>query len=91
MTPRVEDYAATIEWLQARATHAFFEGDLGAAMTLSVEGQRRCREAGDLFILESMQRNLGMISMTEGDLDTGKRWLAEALRTVREIDHRISQ
>jgi DNA-binding NarL/FixJ family response regulator len=66
-------------------------GDADTARTVSLEGARLSREAGDLFLLESMLRNLAMNAMGTGDLVSAKRWMLDALRVVRQIDHRISQ
>ena len=52
-----DDYAATIELVQARAVHAFFASDLETAAATSSEGIRLSRETGDLFYLASMLRN----------------------------------
>lgn len=90
LTPDLNDYAATMELVQARAVHAFFQRDLDRAAAASAEGVRRSREAGDLFYLESMLRNFALIAMLNGNLDDAKVKLSEALRVARQIDHRIS-
>ena len=91
ITRDLDDYAATIEVLQARAVHAFFAHDMATAAATSSEGIRLSREAGDLFYLESMLRNLGVIAMLNSELDEANARLSEALRVARQIDHRIAE
>jgi len=56
-----------------------------------MEGLRLSREAGDLYLVESMLRNLGMVGMMTGDLDSAMSRGVEALRVARQIDHRLAQ
>jgi predicted ATPase/DNA-binding CsgD family transcriptional regulator len=91
VTAGLHDYPATIELVSERAVHAIFQGDLDTASAASSEGARLSREAGDLFQLETMLRNLGMVGMMTGDLDAAKLRFVEALRVAQQIDHRIAQ
>jgi hypothetical protein len=91
MTAGLNGYPATIELVSARAVDAFFRGDLETASGASLEGVRISREAGDLFQLVSMLRNLGGLAMMAGDLGTSKLRFVEALRIAQQIDHRIEQ
>jgi DNA-binding NarL/FixJ family response regulator len=52
---------------------------------------RLSREAGDLYQLEAMLRNLGMVAMLGGDIHAAKTGFAEALRVARHIDNRLAQ
>jgi predicted ATPase/DNA-binding CsgD family transcriptional regulator len=85
------DYVATIEVLQARTVHAFFGADMATATAVSSEGVRLSREAGDLYVLEFMLRNLGTVAMLGGDLAAAKARLSEALRVARQIDQRFAE
>jgi DNA-binding CsgD family transcriptional regulator len=91
ITAVVGDYAATIELVQARAVHAFFANDMDAAAATSSEGMLLSRDAGDLFYLASMLRNVGAIAITKGDLDEAHAGAAEALRVARQFDDRIAE
>jgi predicted ATPase/DNA-binding CsgD family transcriptional regulator len=91
ITAVVGDYAATIELVQARAVHAFFANDMDAAAATSAEGMLLSRDAGDLFYLASMLRNVGAIAITKGDLDEAHAGAAEALRVARQFDDRIAE
>jgi predicted ATPase/DNA-binding CsgD family transcriptional regulator len=91
ITAAINDYAATIEFVQARAVHAFFAHDMDAATATSSEGMRLSRDAGDLFYLGSMLRNLAAIALTNGDLDEANAGASEALRVARQIDDRIAE
>jgi predicted ATPase/DNA-binding CsgD family transcriptional regulator len=85
------DYAAAMELIQGRCVHAFFAGDMTAAAAVSAEGLRVSSEAGDLFYLGSMPRNLGAIALTNGALDEGMARAGEALQVARQIDDRIAE
>ena len=87
----ISNYAATMELVQARAVHAFFANDMDAATVTSSEGMRLSRDAGDLFYLASMLRNVAVIALTHGDLDAANVGAGEALRIAREIDDRIAE
>ncbi len=85
------DYVATIEVLQARAVHAFFRADMKTATEASSAGVPLSREAGDLYVLEFMLRNLATAALLGGDLDAAKAQLREALLVARQIDHRFAE
>ena len=91
LAPDVRSYTASIGLIQARAIHAFFEGDLDTARALSSDGVRRCREAGDLYYLQTMLSYLGQAAMLSRDVAASKPWFVEALRIARQIDDRITQ
>ena len=91
ITAALTDYAATIELVQARAVHAFFANDIDAAAATTSEGLRLSRDAGDLFYLASMLRNVAAIAMTKGDLADANAGASEALRVARQIDDRIAE
>jgi predicted ATPase/DNA-binding CsgD family transcriptional regulator len=91
ITAAISDYAATMELVQARAVHAFFANDMDAATVTSSEGMRLSRDAGDLFYLASMLRNVGAIAVTNGDLDAANAGASEALRVARQFDDRIAE
>jgi DNA-binding NarL/FixJ family response regulator len=56
-----------------------------------LEGVRLGREAGDLYLVESMLRNLAMVALMTGDIEAAKSRFAEALRLARQIDNRLAQ
>ena len=91
MTAALQDFPATIELMQAQAVDAFFRGDLATARAASEEGVRLSREAGDLYQLEAMLRNLGMVAMMAGDVRAAKSGFVEALQVARQIDNRLAQ
>ncbi len=91
MAPDLHDFPAMIELLQSRAIHAIFEGDLELARAASLEGVRLAGESGDLYQLEAMLRNLGMVGMMTDHLDEAKSWFVEALRVARQFDNRLAQ
>jgi predicted ATPase/DNA-binding CsgD family transcriptional regulator len=91
ITPGLQDFPATIELVLARAIHAFFQADLETARVASSEGVRLSRKAGDLYQLETMLRNLGLVAMMAGDLHASKARFVEALRLAEQIDNRIAQ
>ena len=82
---------ATIELLLAQSIHAIFMEDLETAEALSVEGVALSREAGDLYQLENMFRNLGVARMMSGDLHASNAWFGEALQVARQVDNRLGQ
>src|SRR5207237_10099347 len=90
-TPALRDYPATIELLLSRTVLALVEGDLETAKALSLEGVRLSREAGDLYQVEAMLGNLGMVGVLGGDLETAKSRFVEALQVARHIDNRLGQ
>ena len=87
----VDSYPASIGLIQARAIHAFFEGDLDTAKATSADGARLSREAGDLYYLQTMLMFLGQAAMLAGDVAASKPRFVEALRIARQIDDRITQ
>ena len=91
ITPSLDNFPATIEVLLSRAIHALFEGDLETASTASLEGMRLIREAGDLYQLEEILRNLGMVGMMSGDNEAAHSRFAEALQVARNVDNRLAQ
>jgi predicted ATPase/DNA-binding CsgD family transcriptional regulator len=91
ITPGLDHYPATIGLIQAQATHALFEGDLVAAQNTSSEGARLSREVGDLYYLERMLMNLGLVAMATGDLPQSKRQFIEGLRAAKQNDNRLGQ
>jgi predicted ATPase/DNA-binding CsgD family transcriptional regulator len=91
ITAGLNDFPPRIELVLSRTIHAFFEGDVDAARAASLEGVRLSREAGDLYQLEGMLRNLGMVAMMTGDLHTAKSQFSEALRVARQVDNRLAQ
>jgi DNA-binding CsgD family transcriptional regulator len=91
LAPGVHSYPASIGLIQARAIHAFFEGDLDTAKAASAAGARLSREAGDLYYLQIMHQFLGQVAMLAGDVAASKSRFVEALRIARQIDDRITQ
>jgi predicted ATPase/DNA-binding CsgD family transcriptional regulator len=91
ITPGLDDFPATIELALSRAIHAIFEGDLETARSASYEGVRLSREAGDLYQLEAMLGNLGMVGMMTGDFHSANSRFSEALQVARTIDNRLAQ
>src|SRR3989475_7098728 len=68
ITPGLRDFPATIELLLSRAVLALVEGDLETARAVCLEGVRLSREAGDLYQVEAMLGNLGMVGVLARDL-----------------------
>src|SRR5437870_6079795 len=91
ITPGLDDFPATIELVESRAIQAIFEGDLETSRAASLEGMRLSREAGDLYQVEAMLRNLGMVGMMAGDIHGAKSRFAEALGVARQVDNRLAQ
>jgi predicted ATPase/DNA-binding CsgD family transcriptional regulator len=91
VTDGLHDFPATVELVQSRVVYAICRGDLETANALSIEGLRLSREAGDLYLTESMLRNLGMVGMMTSDLALALSRGVEALRVARQIDHRLAQ
>jgi predicted ATPase/DNA-binding CsgD family transcriptional regulator len=84
-------FPASIELLLSKSIHAMFTGDLETVKTLSVEGVNLSREAGDLYQLENMFRNLGVAEMVSGNLHVANAWYVEALQVARRVDNRLGQ
>ena len=91
ITAGLDDFPARIELVLSRAIHAIFAGDLETARATSLEGIRLSREAGDLYQLESMLRNLGMVGMMSGDFHAANSLFTEALQVARTFDNRLAQ
>jgi predicted ATPase/DNA-binding CsgD family transcriptional regulator len=91
ITPGLEHYPASMGLIQARAIHALFEGDLAAAEAASSEGARMSREVGDLYYLERMLMNLGLVAVAGGDLTASKARFIEGLRVAKRSDNRLGQ
>jgi predicted ATPase/DNA-binding NarL/FixJ family response regulator len=91
ITTSLDEYPATIAFLQARALGGLFEGDLSEVRSASSEGTRRSREAGDLYSLEMMLTNQGAAALFAGDRDASKPLYEEALRIAHQIDDRVAQ
>jgi predicted ATPase/DNA-binding CsgD family transcriptional regulator len=91
ITPALDDFPAMIQLVESRAIQAIFEGDLETSRAASLEGMRLSREAGDLYQLEAMLRNLGMVAMMSGDSHAANSWFVEALQLARTIDNRLAQ
>jgi predicted ATPase/DNA-binding CsgD family transcriptional regulator len=91
ITPGLDDFPATIELMESRAIQAIFEGDLETSRAASLEGARLSREAGDVYQLEAMLRNLGMVGMMSGDFHSAHSQFSEALHFARIIDNRLAQ
>jgi DNA-binding CsgD family transcriptional regulator len=91
ITPGLSHYPASIGLIQARAIHAFFEGDLDTAKATSAAGARLSREVGDLYYLVQMLQYLGQAAMLAGDATASKPRFLDALRIARQIDDRLAQ
>jgi DNA-binding CsgD family transcriptional regulator/tetratricopeptide (TPR) repeat protein len=87
----LETYPGTTELLQARAINAMFEGDLETVRAASAEGVDLSREAGDLYQLEAMLRNLATAAMMSGDLAAANSSFVKALELARRVDNRLTQ
>ena len=77
--------------LQARSFGGFFEADLDSARTAATEGACLAEHTGDLYALEMMQLNLGLVALMTGRLDESKPLLVKSLRIARQIDDRVAQ
>jgi DNA-binding NarL/FixJ family response regulator len=91
VTAGLDDHAATLAVLQARAINGLFEGDLEAAKSAAAEGARLSREANDLYALDMMLMNQGSAALLGGDFVGSKPLFSEALRIAHSIDDRIAQ
>lgn len=91
ITSGLNDFPATIELLSSRSIHAIFARDLATVTDGSLEGVRLGREAGDLYQVQSMLGNLGMVGLLSGDNDAAHRRFTEALQVARDIDNRLAQ
>jgi predicted ATPase/DNA-binding CsgD family transcriptional regulator len=84
-------YPPRVLLLQAQALNALLEGDLDTVRSATSEGVRASRETGDLYSLDQLLLNLGLVALMRGDLDKAKPPLTEALRIARQIDDRLAQ
>ena len=84
-------YPPKILLLQAQALNALLEGDLDTVRSATSEAVRASREAGDLYSLDQLLLNLGLVALMRGDLEGAKPPLTEALRIARQIDDRLAQ
>src|ERR1019366_545358 len=91
MTPALHDYPATIELVLSRAVHALLQGDMETAKAVSSEGVHLSREAGDLYQIESLLRNFGMVGMMTGDVNAAKSGFVQALQVARLFDNRLAE
>jgi DNA-binding CsgD family transcriptional regulator/tetratricopeptide (TPR) repeat protein len=91
MASSLDDFPAAIELLLSQSIYAIFTGDLETVGALSVAGVTLSRDAGDLYQLENMYRNLGVAGMMSGDLEASNGWFVEALRVARRVDNRLGQ
>ncbi|MGA7987385.1 MAG: LuxR C-terminal-related transcriptional regulator [Candidatus Dormiibacterota bacterium] len=91
MAQGLDDFAPRIELLLSQSIYAIFTEDLEAAEALSLEGVTLSREAGDLYQLENMFRNLGVAAMMSGDIHASNAWFSEALQVARRVDNRLGQ
>ena len=91
ITPALNDFPATIELVQSRAIQAIVEGDLETLKAASLVGVRISREAGDLYQLEAMLRNLGVVGLMSGDFHSANSQFSEALQVARTVDNRLAQ
>ena len=87
----LKDFPATIELLLSQSIRAIYDGDVEAVTALAHEGVTLSREAGDLYQLENMFRNLGVAGMMSGDFDMSNAWFVEALQVARRVDNRLGQ
>ena len=77
--------------LQAKAVHAFFAGNLTAAVQISAAGEQLCRASGDLSHLVQMLMYQGQAAIFSGDIDRATTLLGEALRVAGQLDDRPAQ
>ncbi|HVC05232.1 MAG TPA: LuxR C-terminal-related transcriptional regulator [Candidatus Acidoferrales bacterium] len=91
ITPGLDDYPATIELLLSQSIHAIYQGDVETVTALALEGVTLSGDAGDLYQLENMFRNLGVAGMMCGDFPTSHKWFDEALQVARRVDNRLGQ
>jgi predicted ATPase/DNA-binding CsgD family transcriptional regulator len=91
MTAALHEYPATIDLVLSRAVHALLQGEMETAKAVSSEGVTLSREAGDLYQMESMLRNFGMVGMMTGDTHAARSGFVEALRVARLFDNRLAE
>jgi predicted ATPase/DNA-binding CsgD family transcriptional regulator len=91
ITPGLDHYPASMGLLQAQVILALAEGDLAAAEAASTEGARLSREIGDLYYLERMLMNLGLVATAAGDLPGSRSRFIEGLLVAKQTDNRLGQ
>jgi predicted ATPase/DNA-binding CsgD family transcriptional regulator len=91
IAPSLNDFPAMIELLLSQSIHAIYTGDVETVTALSIEGVTLTRDAGDLYQLENMFRNLGVAGMMSGDFHASNTWFVEALQVARRVDNRLGQ
>src|SRR5260370_40738886 len=89
VTSSLDDGAARISVLQARALNGFVQGDIDGVKAAAAAGIRLGRDAGDLYSLEMMLLNAGGAALITGELEQAKDLYLEALRIARRIDDRV--
>src|SRR5205823_4385417 len=72
------DVSAMLMLLQARSLDDLFEGDLDAVRSAAASGGRLSREVGDLYSLEMMLINQGMVALMERDPAAAQPLFTEA-------------
>ena len=87
----LDDLGVTLMVYQAQALNGLVDGDLDAVAAAAAEGARLSRAAGDLYSLGMMLMNQGYAALGTGALQDAEQWLAEGLRTARQIDDRVAQ
>ena len=87
----LDDYPATIELVLSQGIHAIYTGDVDTVTARAHDGVILSRDAGDLYQLENMFRNLGVAGMMTGDLQASNTWFMEALQVARRVDNRLGQ
>ncbi|CAA9286241.1 MAG: Adenylyl cyclase class-3/4/guanylyl cyclase / Disease resistance domain-containing protein / Tetratricopeptide repeat-containing protein / Transcriptional regulator, LuxR family [uncultured Chloroflexi bacterium] len=91
LTAGVDDVPAMLMLLQARALGGLFEGDLDAVKSAAAEGARLGRALGDLYSLEMMLINQGLVALAERTPGVARPLFTEALRIAHTIDDRVAQ
>jgi predicted ATPase/DNA-binding CsgD family transcriptional regulator len=87
----VDDPSVKVAALQAQALCALSVRDLGAVTAACTSGVRLSRASGDLYSLEQMLFNLGVLAIVAGDLSSAHSQLVESLHIARQIDDRLLQ
>ena len=65
---------------------SWLEGDLDTVRSATSEGVRASREAGDLYSLDQLLLNLGLVALKNGDLDEAK-----PLRHAMHVDVSVAR
>src|SRR4051794_21916347 len=77
--------------LQARSLDGLFEGDLDAVRSAAASGARLSREIADLYSLEMMLIDKGMVALLERDPAVAKPLFAKALGIARQLVPLVSE